>query len=47
MMNVMFVLLAKGVLSNVMEGVNSKNFSLARLACSKPPFFHKFNVIDL
>ena len=34
MMNVMFVLLAKAALSNVIEGVISMNFSLAPLACS-------------
>ena len=30
-------LLAKKGLSEVLEGVNSQNFSLAQLACSKPP----------
>ena len=47
MMNVISGLLAKGALSNFIEGVNSKNFSLAPLACSKPRSFHKYNVIDL
>ena len=47
MMNVAFVLLAKGAFSDVIEGVNAKNFSLAPLACSRFPSFHKNNVIDL
>ena len=36
MMNVMFVVLANRALSNVIEEVNSKKFSLAPLARSRP-----------
>ena len=48
MMDVVFALLAKGTFFNVIEGVNSKNFLLAPLPCSRsPPSFHKDSVIDL
>ena len=39
MMNVMFALLARRAFSDVLMGVNSKNFSFASLACSKPALF--------
>ena len=39
MMNVMFALIAKRVFSDILEGVSSKDFSLALLACLRPPFF--------
>ena len=45
MINVMFLLLAKGAFSNVIEGVNSKNFSLAPLVCARRSSFHVNNVI--
>ena len=44
MINVVFVLLAKRAFSDDIKGVNSKDFSLAQLACSKSPFFQKTNV---
>ena len=47
MMNVMFLLLAKRTFPDVVEDVNSKNFSLAPIACSKLPSFYVNNVIDL
>ena len=37
MVNVMFVLLAKGVFSDVIEDGNSENFLLAPLTCSRSP----------
>ena len=47
MMNVVFILLANEAFSDVIESMNSKKFLLAPLACSRPPSFHKYNVIDL
>ena len=48
MMNVVFALLAKGDFSDIVEGVNPTNFSLAPFACSRSPiFFQKNSVIDL
>ena len=48
MMNVAFALLAKGASPDVIEGVNSKNFALAQLACSRSPLsFRKNSVLDL
>ena len=38
-MNILFVVLFKRVLSDVLEGVTSTNFSLALLSYSVPPFF--------
>ena len=47
MMSTIFVLLAKGAFADIMEGVNSKKFSLSPLASSRPPSFHKHSVINL
>ena len=47
MIGVVLVLLAKGTFCDVTEGVNSKHFSLAPLACSRLPSFHKNNVTGL
>ena len=44
-MNVVFILLAKGAFSDVVEGVSSKILSLAPLACSKSPAFRMNNVV--
>ena len=38
MMNVMFALIAKRAFSDVPQGMSSKTFLLAPLACSRPPF---------
>ena len=46
MMNIVFVLLSKGAFTDVKEGANSKKFSLAPFACSRPPSFHTNDVID-
>ena len=47
MMDVVFVLLAKGAFFDVIQGVNSKSFPLVLLECFRPHFFHKHSVIDL
>ena len=46
MINVVFILLAKGPSSDFIEDVSSKRLLLALLACSRP-FFHDRNVIGL
>ena len=45
MMNVIFVLIAKRVFSDVLDGVNSTKCSLALLGCSNPLFFSMKKVL--
>ena len=47
MINVVFILLAKGAFCDAIEGLHSKKFSFAPLGCSSPPSFHKNNFIHL
>ena len=47
MMNIALVLLAKGALFDIVEGMNSNDFSLAPFTYSKPLSFLEDNVIDL
>ena len=47
MMSILFTLLAKRAFSGVLEGMSSKSFLLALLACSKPSLFGVNNTLTI